>query len=638
MSDIYTFLKAHKGLAYTHHESYSLLAKYPNIPEGKKPKGNSRIVGDISDEDQKTVIDLIISTAARHGLDYAHIAYALLMCKSESDFNPDAAAGSSSAGGLAQFTVATADSAKNMTKEIVTRGKDHKKHKKTILVDGTAQKYLGFDLDMSGTRIFDATIGANAVVLSVLMCRAVAQKNNHSPQDDGYWQLLYGLHHDGLYNQDKIDHGGWSSDAINTYERVIEPRLASLTKLLQDSKVDTSLHLTGSDEAPVSGIDYVLAAAKKVLKDAPSHASSDKDSQPEIQLVQGKTDEKGQTKPISTGIGDEIIMLLLPKNYKDLFMSSSAARVHTVTKGETLTKIAKDNNTTVGELKTVNHISDANNIEIGQTLELPPPKQLRHKPADWVLDEIMVKLGFAGGNIETFSYARNHTAKPSGSTSKSTDKSKSNLVELRANKPASKVKAHAIKEPEKHKTDEGNSAKTIKASPPRTPWMIIAEKEFHKNVRRISGRESDPNIIKYFSATSLHTTSDETAYCAAFVNWCIGQTGDYHGNNNAVAASLATWGRSTKGNKPAYGAIAVIHFPGGGNHVTFVTGIRGGGTRLTTLGGNQGHAHEVSHSSLPSAWVRHYRYPSNYPDIDDDYLLGDDHQTDNSTMSSNSTH
>ncbi|MFI4919739.1 MAG: LysM peptidoglycan-binding domain-containing protein [Legionellales bacterium] len=513
MPDIYTFLKAHKGLAYTHHESYSLLAKYPNIPEGKKPKGNSRIVGDISDDDQKIVIDLIVSIAARHGLDYAHIAYALLMCKSESDFNPDAAAGSSSAGGLAQFTVATVDSAKNITKEVITRGKDHKKHKKIILVDGAAQKYLGFDLNMSGTRIFDATIGANAVVLSVLMCRAVAQKNNHSPKDDGYWQLLYGLHHDGLYNQDKIDHGGWSSDAVNTYERVIEPRLASLTKLLQDGKVDTTLHLTGSDEAPISGVDYILVAVKKTFKEAPSHASSKQDNKPDVQLIQGKTDGQGQTKPINTGIGDEIIMLLLPKNYRDLFMSSNASNMHTVTKGETLTKIAKNNDTTVIELKVTNHISNVDSIEVGQKIELPPPKQLRHKPANWVLDEIMKKIGFEGGNPDTFTYARNHTAKPKGSTSKSTDKSKANTVELSTHKPAADVTKMLNSEPEKHKTDKSNPAKTVK----------LASNHFNKE--------------KFSKALTEKSLSSSVGKCAKYVRIAL-EAGGGNTKGHPVAARL----------------------------------------------------------------------------------------------------
>jgi len=71
------------------------------------------------------------------------------------------------------------------------------------------------------------------------------------------------------------------------------------------------------------------------------------------------------------------------------------------------------------------------------------------------------------------------------------------------------------------------------------------------------------------------------------------------------------------------GAVALIKFPEGGHHVTFVAGLSGDGKRIATLGGNQGSAHEVSHSYCPRKWVVAYRYPADYPDYDDDYLLHD---------------
>jgi LysM repeat protein len=464
MSDIYEFLKAHKGGAYEDDKvkSFSLLSIYPDIPAAKSPKGNSRIVGDISMENQKIVIDMIVSTAARHGLDYAHIAYALLLCKTESDFNPDAAAGGSTAGGLAQYTVATVKDAENTTQQIVKKDKDGIKHTKEKLVQGQAQKYLGYDLNMTGSRVFDAANGANAIVLSVLMSRVVAQKNNRSASDEGYWQLLYCLHHDGLYNQDKIDSGAWSKDAKGAYSQNIASNIKPLTKMLQSEKVDTTLHLTGSDQAPVAGKDYVLAAVEKSSNNEPSHASPKKDTQPKIKIVKGKTDGQGKTKPINTGIGDEIIMLLLPKNYSDLVMSSKASEIHTVKSGETLSKIAKYNDTSVDAIAKTNHLSDADDIKVGQKLELPPPKQLRHKPANWVLSDILKQIGYLGGNIDAISYARNHTANPKGSTSKSTDKSRNNSVELRTVTPAAVVTKTLKKEPEKHTTDKDNSAKTLK--------------------------------------------------------------------------------------------------------------------------------------------------------------------------------
>ena len=103
-----------------------------------------------------------------------------------------------------------------------------------------------------------------------------------------------------------------------------------------------------------------------------------------------------------------------------------------------------------------------------------------------------------------------------------------------------------------------------------------------------------------------------------------------------MAASFQKWGRSTKGGKPAFGAVALIKFPSGGHHVTFIIGKKSGG-RLVTLGGNQGDNHAVSKSSVPASWVVAYRFPKDYPDRDEDYELNDQGEA-VSGMSYASTH
>ena len=174
--------------------------------------------------------------------------------------------------------------------------------------------------------------------------------------------------------------------------------------------------------------------------------------------------------------------------------------------------------------------------------------------------------------------------------------------------------------------------------------MAIAEQEFHAGVKRRGSAHPDQHIEEYFSATSLgRQRSDNLAYCAAFVNWCMTRAG-FRGNNNAGANSLATWGKPTQGNKPAYGAVAVVHIPPHNSpHVTFVNGAAaldphtGHVVQIATLGGNQGHAHEVSMSSLPASWVVHYRFPSDYVESPDDYHLT--HAvTDSAQMTASSTH
>lgn len=70
--------------------------------------GHSRIWGDASPEVQSRVIDTLIDASRRAGLDPRQTAYVLAIARVESGFNPDAAAGTTSAFGLGQFIDRTA--------------------------------------------------------------------------------------------------------------------------------------------------------------------------------------------------------------------------------------------------------------------------------------------------------------------------------------------------------------------------------------------------------------------------------------------------------------------------------------------------------------------------------------------------
>ena len=187
--------------------------------------------------------------------------------------------------------------------------------------------------------------------------------------------------------------------------------------------------------------------------------------------------------------------------------------------------------------------------------------------------------------------------------------------------------------------DAADKPKTDVMSAMKAPWMKVAEEEFKGRIKRVAGAAANPRIIEYFTETSLNkkaASTDETAWCAAFCNWCLVKSG-FHGNNNAWAAAFKTWGRATKNNKPAFGAVALIRFDSGAHHVTFVAGLSKDGRRLATLGGNQGGQSGVTHSHVPADWVVCYRYPSDYPDYDDDYVLHDV-KSDGAALTSQSTH
>lgn len=308
---------------------------------------------------------------------------------------------------------------------------------------------------------------------------------------------------------------------------------------------------------------------------------------------------------------------------------------HTVRKGESLASIASDHSTSYQAIAEANGISSPYIIRPDQVLRIPDVKarladqEKRHaSPPAAAHGAPGAAHGApgAGAGAAKPAAANDHDGGSGGITLASLGQALSN----------GSTYLHTVffRNEEQHpQTDLMHAS--------RAPWMKFAQEEFEKGVKRRTGKgKHDARILEYFTATpgldKKSASVDETPYCAAFVNWCLGRTG-YKGNGSALAVSFAKWGRPTKGNKPALGAVALIKFPGGGHHVTFVAGISPNGRLIATLGGNQGDNHEVSHSRCPKTMVVTYRYPSDYPDYDDDYVLHDV-ESDHAPMTASSTH
>ena len=117
--------------------------------------GNSRIWGDASPQVQSRVVDILIEAARDKGLNTRETAHVLAIARVESGFNPDAAAGTTSASGLGQF------------------------------IDGTGRHY-GL-----GNNRFDAQAGARALVAHFIDNRDLARSRG---QGEAY---IYKYHHDG---------------------------------------------------------------------------------------------------------------------------------------------------------------------------------------------------------------------------------------------------------------------------------------------------------------------------------------------------------------------------------------------------------------------------------------------------------
>ncbi|MHB0955538.1 MAG: NlpC/P60 family protein [Pirellulaceae bacterium] len=128
-------------------------------------------------------------------------------------------------------------------------------------------------------------------------------------------------------------------------------------------------------------------------------------------------------------------------------------------------------------------------------------------------------------------------------------------------------------------------------------WMQVARREI--GVRETAGSAHNPRIIQYHASTSLKATTDETAWCASFVNWCLIQSGVV-GTNSAAAASFVTWGKATHAQP---GAVCVIYnasaanssLSRSGNHVGFL--VEETSANYVLLGGNQSDSVKISNFS-----------------------------------------
>lgn len=135
-----------------------------------------------------------------------------------------------------------------------------------------------------------------------------------------------------------------------------------------------------------------------------------------------------------------------------------------------------------------------------------------------------------------------------------------------------------------------------------TPWMAYALPE--QGQKAIDGKSHNPRVVEYHSTTTYRATRDETAWCSAFVNWCLTKAG-IQGTNNAGAESWLSWGKETY---PRVGAITVVQRMNDRYHVAFYQGKCPGG--IWIFGGNQKHTVKSSPyiEGKNYRWVK-YRWP-----------------------------
>ncbi|MBZ7578014.1 LysM peptidoglycan-binding domain-containing protein [Klebsiella michiganensis] len=449
MSDLYEYLNAKKGKTYFDDQikPFSLISLYPDIDTSRKLRGNSRTIGDADKDVQDAIIDMIITIAVRYGLSYKEISYILLTTKVESGFNPDAAAGTTSAAGLAQGTV-------GFIKDALTQSED----------------ILGFQLDLRNAEVFDAEKGCYAVIYSFLLNKSKVMESYTSDQSE-YWEWLYLLHHDGAYSLGKYLDGTREKSADGEkWALYITKHLSVVKGLLKNTEVNTKFKLSTGNNTAFKNKNYIAAISPFPSSTCPNLVS---DYEKTLVLIKGVTDENGMTESVNAIAGSEVVFTILADNYKELAKATVEKNTnekhktltYIVKKGDTLSAIAKKYSVSVEKLARINKIHNVNMLRIGAKLKIPDSNKNHGYVSRYVSEqtkkEILKSVGVENANVKAaIEYSRSHIVLPKGSKSADSEK-ESNVIHIKTTTTDQSVAGRSKNEPEKHQTTSEGKAKNV---------------------------------------------------------------------------------------------------------------------------------------------------------------------------------
>jgi putative chitinase len=214
-NDIYTNMVQPAGAAYRSNQIESWSHYREPIDESRALHGQSRRWGDASPEVQSRVIDSLIESSREAGLTPRETAYVLAIARVESGFNPDAAAGTTSASGLGQF------------------------------IDRTGKHY-----GLNNANRFDVDAQSDALVAHFVDNRNLARDRG---QGEDY---IYKYHHDGPTK----DYGG-----LGLAQRKVAPHLDEyeqfVNQRLSQAQAPAQPHAVTGAAAAVAGAAAIGAAA-----------------------------------------------------------------------------------------------------------------------------------------------------------------------------------------------------------------------------------------------------------------------------------------------------------------------------------------------------------------------------------------
>lgn len=491
MSDLYEYLNAKKGKAYFDDQikPFSLISLYPDIDTSRKLRGNSRTIGDADKDVQDAIIDMIITIAVRYGLSYKEISYILLTTKVESGFNPDAAAGTTSAAGLAQGTVG-------------------------FIKDALAQSegILGFQLDLRNEEVFEAEKGCYAVIYSFLLNKSKVMESYTSDQSE-YWEWLYLLHHDGAYSLGKYLDGTREKSADGEkWALYITKHLSVVEGLLKNTEVHTKFKLSTGNNTAFKNKNYIAAISPFPSSTCPNLVS---DYEKALVFIKGVTDANGMTKSVNAIAGSEIVFTILADNYKELAKATVEKNTnekhktltYTVKKGDTLSAIAKKYSVSVEKLARINKIHNVNMLRIGAKLKIPDSNQNHGYVSRYISvrkkKEILKTIGVENANAKAaVEYSRSHIVLPKGSKSADSEK-ESNVIHIKTTTTDKSVARRSKNEPEKHQTTSEGMAKEISVVNDFEP-LVKFQTDISENLQSLVSAHSIDVIKGIMKSAGVH--------------------------------------------------------------------------------------------------------------------------------------
>lgn len=335
--DYNVFYTQKRGAAYRDEQvkSYSHYKEPVDHSPGRLA-GKSRIWGDAPLAVQKAIIDKLIAAGKGAGMNVRRVAMLLAMVKIESGFNPDAAAGTTSASGLGQF------------------------------INDTGRAY-----GLNNTNRFDVNASVKAVVKYFLANEKLAKKN----KKPDVW--VYKYHHDGPtrdYGGEALATGKFAKLA-DAYERALEAGHA--------------LSVVDAAGAPIADATIkVEQNGKSAVMKTNEHGllptfMASPDFGPLTIYIQKASDDFKELGQLAIEKLNSAWTIVAPKEripvktHVHVDKAAAPAKtpgMHKVEKGQTLSSIARSHGTTYQELAKLNNIDKPYLLFPNQMLKVPERK------------------------------------------------------------------------------------------------------------------------------------------------------------------------------------------------------------------------------------------------------------------------